>query len=150
MDLVLIGTVAEVTGVSTQAIRFYERRGLLGPADRLGNGYRNYDDDTVDRLGFIQSAQASGLTLDEIGSILTMRDAAQSPCDHVVRLLGDKLDEVRERQRQLARLEGELERLIDESTRMDPTDCADEDICQIITSARPREREVQGVARVSY
>lgn len=44
------GTIAEVIGVSTQAIRFYERRGLLRPADRLGNGYRHYDAATIDRV----------------------------------------------------------------------------------------------------
>lgn len=139
MDPVLIGTVAEVTGVSTQTIRLYERRGLLWPADRLANGYRHYGGDTVDRLGFIQSAQASGLTLAEIGSILAMRDAELRPCDHVVQLLGDKLLDVRERRQQLARLEVELERLLEGSTRMNPTDCAEEDICQIISGTQQRE-----------
>jgi len=139
MGAVLIGTVAEVTGVSTQAIRFYERRGLLRRADRQANGYRHYHDDTIDRLGFIRAAQASGLTLADIGSILTLRDADQSPCGEVNRLLADKLAEVRERQDQLARLEEELERLLAGSTRMDPTDCTGEQICQIITRQPPLE-----------
>jgi DNA-binding transcriptional MerR regulator len=72
MGAVLIGTLAGVAGVSPRTIRFYERRGLLHPIDRLGNGYRYYDDATVDRLGFIQSAQTRGLTLAEIGSILAL------------------------------------------------------------------------------
>ncbi len=131
----LIGTVAEVTGVSTQAIRFYERHGLLRRPDRRANGYRHYHDDTIDRLGFIRAAQASGLTLADIGSILTLRDADQSPCGEVNRLLANK--EVRERQHQLGRLEAELERLLAGSTRMDPTDCTGEQICQILTRQPP-------------
>jgi DNA-binding transcriptional MerR regulator len=138
MGAMLIGTAARLAGVSTQAIRFYERRGLLRPVDRLGNGYRRYDDDTVDRVGFIQSAQNAGLSLGEIASVLTIRDAEQSPCAHVTQLLAGKLHDVRERQQQLARLEAELERLIEGSARMDPTECADEDICQIITRPLPR------------
>ncbi len=133
MGAVLIGTLAEVAGVSPQTIRFYERLGLLQPIDRLGNGYRYYDDDAVDRLGFIQSAQTRGLTLAEIGSILELRDADQRPCGHVTQLLVDKLADVRAHRQQLAGLEVELERLIEASARMNPTDCTSDGICQIIT-----------------
>lgn len=132
MGAVLIGEVAEAAGVSAQAIRFYERQGLLRQAGRLGNGYRNYDGDTLDRLSFIQSAQTAGLTLADVRGILAMRDSAQSPCAHVQQLLADKLAEVRERKQQLTQLETALDRLIQQSTLLDPATCADSDICQIV------------------
>ena len=133
MGHVLIGAVAEAAGVSTQAIRFYERRGLLRRPERLENGYRHYDLTTVDRIGFIQSAQASGLSLADIGGILAMRDADQSPCEHVADLLANKLADVRDRQRQLEQLAGELEALLDQSADLSPTECTDADICRIIS-----------------
>ena len=59
-----IGELAAATGLATSAIRFYEQSGLLPAAQRAGNGYRSYSVEAVDRLRFIQVAQALGFTLD--------------------------------------------------------------------------------------
>ena len=58
-----IGELAESSGFSTKTIRYYEEIGLLPPPDREVNGYRSYGDGTLQRLRFIQHAQAAGLTL---------------------------------------------------------------------------------------
>ncbi|MES2036058.1 MAG: MerR family transcriptional regulator [Pseudomonadota bacterium] len=63
-----IGDLARKTGLSTSRIRFYEGRGLLPPAERGGNGYRDYPDATVGTLTFIEQAQALGFSLREIQS----------------------------------------------------------------------------------
>jgi len=60
-----IGEAAEAAGVATQTIRFYERRGLLPQPLRGPNGYRDYDASVLNRLAFIRSGQAAGLTLVE-------------------------------------------------------------------------------------
>lgn len=132
-----IGTVAEMTGISAQTIRFYERRGLLPDPRRDPNGYRQYDEEFVRRIDFIRSAQRTGLTLAEISGVLAVRDEDLAPCDHLTGVLIRKLDEVRERQRQLAQLKAELERLLEGSTRLDPAACTPESICQIITPQLP-------------
>jgi len=131
----LIGALADALGVPTQTVRFYERRGLLPRPTRAPNGYRVYDDTAVTRLAFIRSAQAAGLTLAEIGRILALRDDGTAPCTHVGELLESKLDEVRARQRQLAELEAELERLVERGRRLDPADCGDTEICHILAPA---------------
>ncbi len=127
-----IGEVAEAAGVPTQTIRFYERRGLLPPARRGLNGYREYDASVLPRLAFIRSGQAAGLTLVEVGSILDLRRDGAVPCAHVHSLLLTKLSDIRARQRELAELEAELEGLISRSERLDPADCTDVQICHII------------------
>ena len=127
-----IGEAAEAAGVPTQTIRFYERRGLLPQPTRGANGYREYDASVLARLAFIRSAQAAGLTLVEVASILDVRREGAAPCAHVQSLLLAKLDVVRERQRELAVLEGELEGLISRSEQLDPADCTDSEICHII------------------
>ncbi|GAB3245424.1 heavy metal-responsive transcriptional regulator [Arthrobacter pigmenti] len=138
----LIGKVADITGVDSQTIRFYERQGLLPAPLRKPNGYRSYDATAIGRLQFVRAAQAAGLTLAEIANILHLRDAGQTPCTHVSLLLDRKLDDVRARQRELATLAAELEQLIDASRDLDPRNCADADICHIIAAPRRAEQEI--------
>jgi MerR family copper efflux transcriptional regulator len=64
-----IGDLSAATGLATSAIRFYEQSGLLPAAQRAGNGYRSYSAEAVDRLRFIQVAQALGFTLDSLRSL---------------------------------------------------------------------------------
>ena len=72
-SLLTIGEVAERAGVSTSAIRFYERRGLLS-ADTRRSGQRRYREATLRRLVFIGMLQDAGLALDDIESILDAPD----------------------------------------------------------------------------
>jgi len=129
-----IGEVADAAGVPAQTIRFYEREGLLPQPRRGPNGYREYDASTLNQLRFIRSAQAAGLTLVEIASILDLRGEGAVPCAHVQSLLSTKLHDVQARQRDLAALEAELEELISRSHQLNPADCTDQQICHIIAA----------------
>lgn len=130
-----IGELADAAGVPTRTIRFYERRGLLPDPRRAPNGYRVYDAATLNRLRFIRTAQAAGLTLAEVRSITEIRDDGITPCTHVEALLETKLAEVRRRRQQLTALEGELEHLVERSHHLDPADCHDRDVCHILTTS---------------
>ena len=61
-----IGELAAATGLAPSAIRFYEQSGLLPAAKRSANGYRSYSAEAVERLRYIQLAQALGFTLDTL------------------------------------------------------------------------------------
>lgn len=130
----LIGEVANAAGVPSQTIRFYERKGLLPAPERGANGYRTYDESTLARLRFVQSAQAAGLTLAEIGSIIDLRDDGNVPCAHVATLIYSKLNDVRARIRDLTVLRGELQGVIERSHHLNPADCTDADICHILST----------------
>ena len=130
----LIGELADAVGLPTQTLRFYERKGLLPDPERGANGYRNYDESTLTRLHFIGAAQAAGLTLAEIGSIIDLRDDGTVPCKHVAGLVENKLAAVRARIATLALLEAELEALVEHSHHLDPADCSDAEICHILSS----------------
>ena len=67
--LVPIGELARRTGVATSALRYYERIGLLPPADRLGQR-RQYPAVCVERVALIRLYQDAGFTLAEIGRLL--------------------------------------------------------------------------------
>jgi len=135
----LIGELANAVGLPSPTIRFYERKGLLPAPARGTNGYRVYTASTITRVAFIRTAQAAGLTLVEIASIVDLRDAGQVPCRHVATLLENKLADVHTRRRELAEVEAELGHLIERGHDLDPADCTDTDICHILASPRPRE-----------
>jgi DNA-binding transcriptional MerR regulator len=82
MSLTVSNLAAEV-GLSAGTVRYYERLGLLLPRpERTPAGYRQYQQDAVERLRFIKSAQRVGLRLREIGELpASCHDpTATSPC----------------------------------------------------------------------
>lgn len=70
-----IGAVADLIGVATSTLRYYERRGLVD-ADARVAGQRRYRWPTVRRLVFIQMLQDAGLSLDDIQGVLDADDNA--------------------------------------------------------------------------
>lgn len=72
--LLRIGEVAKLSGCSPETIRHYEKLGLLEAPLRSSRGYRRYDVDAVDRLGFIRHGRELGLDLRTIGELLALAD----------------------------------------------------------------------------
>lgn len=106
-----IGELAERLEVNVQTVRYYERRGLLLPAERRASGYRAYTDAAVDRLRFIRRAQELGFTLGEIGELLDLRlDPATTAAD-VKRRAVQKMDEIEGKIRDLEQIRGALTHL---------------------------------------
>jgi MerR family copper efflux transcriptional regulator len=69
-----IGEVAERSGFSASALRYYEDIGLVPPAGRSEAGYRLYDDVTLTRLAFVARAKQLGCTLEEIADLVDIAD----------------------------------------------------------------------------
>lgn len=67
-----IGELAQRAGVGVDTVRYYEREGILPPADRAESGYRRYRPDDVARLQFVRRAKALGFTLTEIAELLAL------------------------------------------------------------------------------
>ncbi|HJQ31356.1 MAG TPA: heavy metal-responsive transcriptional regulator [Pyrinomonadaceae bacterium] len=107
-----IGEVSRRSGVGIEALRFYERRGLLGRPSRTESNYRVYDETVLERLDFIRRAQAVGFTLDEISEILAESADGRSPCRHVRELARRKLEELDRRLAELRRHRAELARTL--------------------------------------
>ena len=80
-----IGELARRAGVTPKAIRFYETRRILPPANRAANRYRLYGDDAVEMLRFIKQAIGLGLTLAEIKDIISIRQDSRASCGMVTR-----------------------------------------------------------------
>ena len=131
-----IGELAARSGLSAKAVRYYEEIGVLPEAARTPAGYRDYDEATVERIAFVRAAQAVGLTLGEIREIVALRDRGETPCAHVLALLGERAAEVDRRIAELEGLRGDLARLARRARALDPADCSPDRICHIIGPLR--------------
>lgn len=107
-----IGEAAERVGVTSKTIRFYESIGVLPEPARSPSGYRIYDEDHVERLRFVKSAQRLGLKLHDIVEVLAFRDRAEPPCDYVVEVVRREVDDLGARIREMQRLKSELQALL--------------------------------------
>src|SRR5882757_4140776 len=65
-----IGELSRLTGLSVRTIRFYSESGLVPEAGRTPAGYRTYDRDAVERLGFVRTLRDLGIDLPTIGRVL--------------------------------------------------------------------------------
>lgn len=106
-----IGNLAEQTGTPVETIRFYEREGLLPAAQRSENNYRLYTAAHADRLAFIRHCRNLDMALDEIRSLLRLRDAPSQDCGEVNALLDEHIGHVGQRIRELRALEKDLKAL---------------------------------------
>ena len=89
-----IGELAKRSGVGIDAVRFYEREGLLPNIQRLASGYRVYADADLKRLRFVTRAKALGFTLQEIRDLLALsdhRDGGVVSCSALKRTYRDQL-----------------------------------------------------------
>ena len=130
----LIGEIAERTGLSVKTLRYYEHIGVIDVAERTPAGYRTYEASVIERLRFVRSAQAVGLTLGEIREIVAFRERGQCPCAHVLGVLETHAAEVDRRVQELRQLRGELVALADRAKALNPADCSPSTVCHIISA----------------
>ena len=76
-----IGEVASRAGVSVDTVRFYERVGVLPLPARTESGYRDYEPDTIERIGLTRELQAIGFTLNDTVDALAAHDAGGATCE---------------------------------------------------------------------
>ncbi len=127
-----IGELSERTGVPTRTIRYYEQFGVLPEPGRSANGYRTYGESSVARLRFIRDAQASGLTLEQIATVLGLRSRGESTCEQVIELLENHLADLDRRISDLTRTRHRLARLTERARELDHGRCDDPHRCHVI------------------
>lgn len=89
-----IGELAKRAAVAPSAIRYYERLGILRSDGRTAGNYRTFTPSAIERLRFVRAAQASGLSLDDVRTLLSFRDGSVAPCAEVRALVEARLDDV--------------------------------------------------------
>lgn len=128
----LIGEVATAAGMTPKTLRFYEEQGLLPPAPRDPNGYRQYGDDSVARLEFIARGRAAGLSVSQIRSILAVRAPGNAPCSHVRDILAGHLAELDLKIAELTALQASVAESYAAVAAGDPATCDQSRICSYL------------------
>ena len=103
-----ISELAQLSGVDTKTIRYYESIELLPSPPRQTNRYRVYDEQDVDRLRLVAGARRLDFSLAEIREILDLRDGGEAPCLVLLEALENKRREIRRRISELKELERQL------------------------------------------
>lgn len=104
-----IGELSEITGISTETIRYYEKAKLLQPADRSHNNYRIYNQNHLDRLQFIKNCRAFDMAHDEIHELLMLtNDSNCTNCREINRLIKSHLIHIETRIKELSILKQQL------------------------------------------
>jgi MerR family redox-sensitive transcriptional activator SoxR len=113
---VTIGEAAKSVGVAVSTVRYYDELGLIPNVARIG-GKRHFDQESVQRLAFIQRCKSVGLSLDEIRTILDDKSASWHD------LVANKIVEITERRDSFTKMISQLEAIKD-CDCIDPVQCA--------------------------
>lgn len=109
--MLTIGKAATQAGISIDAVRFYERSGLLKAPPRSTGGYRLYRQEDIGRLRFIHRAKALGFTLEEVGQLLRLNDGTGRRRD-VKAIAARRLAELEQKIAELSRIQHALSHVV--------------------------------------
>ena len=118
-----IGKVSKATNCKVQTIRYYEDIGLIPQPDRTDGNQRVYEPLHVERIRFIRHARELGFSLKAIRDLLSLSDNPKQSCDAADSIAREQLHEVEQRIDRLQSLMKELERMIDQCSGGEVSDC---------------------------
>ena len=116
-----IGKIAKRAGISVETIRFYEHKGLLQEPQRKESGYRQYQEEDIRKLVFIQHAKNLGFSLNEIRELMSLQTDSKSTSREVKDLAQHKLHDIEEKIKMLQRMRQTLKHLVDKCPGKGPT-----------------------------
>lgn len=108
-----IGEVARRTGTTPDALRFWEKEGLIPKAARRPSGYREFPAGTVERIRFLQRSKRLGFTLEEIRSLTELQDSGAASSEPVREAVLAKIRDLDEHIASLRVLRTQLQGLAD-------------------------------------
>lgn len=118
-----IGHAAKLSGLPAKTIRYYEEEGLIRPARRAENGYRDYSEKDIHRLRFLSRARGLGFSLEDCRELLTLySDHARASAD-VKRLADSKIKDIDAKMAALTSMRDALSSLVEKCHGDDRPDC---------------------------
>ncbi len=106
-----ISEMSKRSGCSIQAIRYYEKEGLITAPARTEGNFRLYGSEEIERLSFINNCRALDLSLSEIKHLLELQSLPSTPCETVNVMIDDHLNVIETRLADLQKLQSSLRKL---------------------------------------
>jgi DNA-binding transcriptional MerR regulator len=135
-----IGEVARQTGLTVDAIRFYEKERLLQQPLRTSGGFRLFRAEDIERVQFIRQVQELGFSLGEVKELLVLRSGSLEACSQVRGLLEQKLAKVRHHIHELHKLEGELKSAVQACDRAQKRSSRNRQPCPVLEQAGQKRK----------
>ena len=117
-----IGEASRQSNLPAKTIRYYEDIELLKPA-RAGNGYRDYSNDDVHRLRFLQRSRSLGFSIEECRTLLSLYEDDQRASSEVKAIAIKKIEEVEQKITELESLKMTLSVLAENCHGDDRPEC---------------------------
>jgi len=108
-----IGTASRASGITVETIRYYERAGIVGPPPRSPSGRRIYGPAEIGRLRMIRRCRDLGFSLADVQFLMSLAADAPATCAEVKGLAEHHLAAIRQKQRDLALIEGALAEMLE-------------------------------------
>ena len=119
----IIGELSKRTGVNIETIRYYEKSGVMPDPPRTAAGYRVYNKEHLNRLTFIRRCRQLGFAMVEIQELLGLVDAHGYTCSEVQAMTLQHAASVKQKIRDLQRLEKTLRRIASQCTGKKVPEC---------------------------
>ena len=107
----LIKDLATLSGLSTDTIRFCEKRKLLHPSFRGDNNYRYYDENILKRIIFIKRCRSLDLSLNEIERLIELEQNPQQSCHEVNNMIDLHIQQTTDKIKELKNFKTQLQSL---------------------------------------
>ena len=123
-----IGELSRLTQVSSETIRYYEKIGIMPNPPRNSSGYRIYATPHLERLSFVRRSRELGFSQPEVRKLLTLVDEHKYTCAEVREMTARHLSTVRNKIKDLRKLEKALANMVSECDGGDIPECPIVDI----------------------
>lgn len=127
-----IGKLAELGGVSTDTLRYYEKQGLIRAESRSATGYRQYGENSVQVLQFICRAKALNFSLEKISQLLALNSSDKATCAEIISFTESKIAEAEAKIKEMK----EIKRVLTDLIKRCPGGKASIEVCPIIDHIR--------------
>lgn len=118
-----IGRAAELSGVPSKTIRYYESVGLLPPTGRAANGYRDFSDQDVAILRFISRGRGLGFSVEQVSELLSLYRDRDRTCSDVRRIAISRIADIDRKMRELGSIREVLDVLAQQCAGDQRPDC---------------------------
>jgi DNA-binding transcriptional MerR regulator len=108
-----ISEVARAVGVSTHALRYYEREGLIDPVGRADSGHRRFSEEDLSWIEFLTRLRAAGMPIRRLHEYARLRRAGGDTPERRFALIEEYRDVMLQRLRELERNLAAIEDAID-------------------------------------